>query len=109
MLCLGACAATPRRADTDPVSLGDWCQRIGQATCGAMADKCFGGMSGFAGGCRDSFGPGCLAGRAASDPSGRSFGELSRCLQSLAALSCEGLGASVGSGSYGALCAAAPR
>jgi hypothetical protein len=102
---LTACATVPKHAGTDPVTVGAWCDDVGAVNCKAMADRCFGGLSGVAEGCRDSFRTTCLAGRASDTPAGRTYDELRRCTDYVASLSCEGLGAAVGSGTLSQLCA----
>jgi hypothetical protein len=102
---LFACASAPRRSPTDAVPIGEWCQQVGDAFCKAMADRCFGGMSSVADGCRDTFKPSCLAGRAEDGASGRTGGDLDRCVASMRPLTCEGLGAGIGSGSLATFCA----
>jgi hypothetical protein len=72
--------------------------------CKSVGNRCFGGLSGFAQGCMDSFQPNCVGGRDTSAPSGRTQSDLDRCLARIDALSCEGLGASIGAGALGDLC-----
>ena len=103
-LLLIACSSVPKRASTDPIPLGEWCKQVGAAFCKATADRCFNGMSGVSDGCRDTFEPSCIAGRVAEGPSGRTGGDLDHCIAALAPLSCEGLGAGIGSGDLGTLC-----
>jgi hypothetical protein len=105
LLCFAACATVPKRAPADPVPLGAWCDDVGRHMCKSVGNRCFGGMSGFAQGCLESFQPNCLAGRDANAASGRTQSDLDRCLQHIDSLSCEGLGASVGSGALGEHCA----
>jgi hypothetical protein len=99
-----ACASAPRRSPTEAVPIGEWCQQVGNAFCGAMADRCFGCMNGVADGCRDTFRPSCLAGRAESGPSGRTGADLDRCIAAIRPLTCEGLGAGIGSGELATHC-----
>ncbi len=106
MVLLAGCATAPQHAATDPATLGDWCDHVGTAMCTAMADRCFNGMAGFADGCRDSARPACLAGRSPDSSSGRTWGDLEHCRSTLSSLTCEGLGASVGSGQLSTQCAA---
>jgi hypothetical protein len=101
---VGACASVPKHASSDPVPVGEWCDQVGAAFCKATADRCFNGMNGVADGCRDTFKPSCLAGRAADGPSGRTGADLDHCVAALKPLTCEGLGAGIGSGSLGTVC-----
>jgi hypothetical protein len=103
---LAGCATVPKRPPTEPASLGDWCDQLGNAVCTAMADRCFGGMSGVADGCRQSFPAACLAGRAPTTPSGRTWGDVDNCRTTIRQQSCEGLGATIGSGQFSAQCSA---
>lgn len=106
LLLTSGCATVPQHAASDPASLGTWCGQVGAAMCRALADRCFSGMSGVAEGCNDTIVGPCLAGRAAETPSGRSFGELDQCVAQIRSLSCEGLGAGLGSGALAQPCSA---
>jgi hypothetical protein len=107
MLLVG-CASAPRAVPTTSsgeVTLGGWCERVSSAMCDALAGQCFGGNRDVAGGCVDSARSGCLAGRDPSMSSGRTVAQLDGCVGQLRGLSCEGLGAGLGSGAL-STCAA---
>ncbi len=98
MLVAVGCAAPLKHVGTDPVTIGDWCGEVGRTLCDSMASRCMNNLAGFADGCRDSFAPACAAGRPTDAPAGRTYDELHACVAHLDGLSCEGLGAGVGSG-----------
>jgi hypothetical protein len=105
VLLLAACGSSPPpHPDNEAATLGGWCDEIGAAMCVAMADACFSGNSSVANGCKETFGPNCVGGRAAEQPSGRTWGEAKICIAKLKSLSCEGLGAGIGSGSLAQYC-----
>jgi hypothetical protein len=107
LLCaVAGCATVPAHVSTDPVPLGDWCREAGNAMCTSLADRCFNGMRGVAEGCNEQMSGNCLGGRSAATGSGRSWGELDQCVAQIRGLTCEGLGAGLGSGSLAQTCAA---
>lgn len=95
---VAACAAPLKHVGSDPVTIGDWCGEVGRKLCDTMAARCMNNLAGFADGCRDSFAPACAAGRDGGAGAGRTYDELHACVAHLDGLSCEGLGAGVGSG-----------
>ena len=100
LLLLAGCGAPiAAHNDNEAATLGAWCDEICAGMCTAMADACFSGNNSFANGCRETCAPGCLASRSRDASSGRTWGEAKQCLAKLKALSCEGLGAGIGSGS----------
>jgi hypothetical protein len=103
---LAACATAPSHPANEAMSLGAWCHEAGRAMCKALADKCFNGMDGVADGCNETVEAPCLAGRARDSSSGRTWGELDQCVAQMRSLTCEGLGAGMGSGSLAQSCAA---
>jgi hypothetical protein len=74
--------------------------------CKSLADRCFNGMSAVADGCNDSIEAPCLAGRARDASAGRTYAELDQCIAQIRSLSCEGLGAGIGSGALSQYCSA---
>lgn len=93
-----ACSGTQVRDSNAPISLGDWCKTVSSKVCDLTAKACFNGMSGVADGCKDTAIPGCLAGRDPQMPSGRTGADLNACMAKLAPLTCQALGAGMGSG-----------
>lgn len=74
-----ACAGAQSGSSADPqgsVSIGDYCERTGEATCTCLANT---GGDSVAKGCLDGFIPSCVAGREASAPSGRTEAQTSVC------------------------------
>jgi hypothetical protein len=101
LVVVAGCASAPKPVPTTPsgeVTLGAWCDRVSSGMCDALAGQCFGGNRDVAGGCVDSARSGCVSGRDPSMASGRTVGQLDQCLSQLRGLSCEGLGAGLGSG-----------
>lgn len=109
-LFLAACATAPRplpppTTASGEVPLGYWCDRLSDEMCGAMARACFGGNGDFKAGCVDNSRVTCLAGRDPNPGAGRTPADLEACSSALEGLSCEGLGAGIGSGAL-AVCQA---
>lgn len=109
-LFLAACATAPRplpppTTASGEVPLGYWCDRLSDEMCGAMARACFGGNGDFKAGCVDQSRVTCLAGRDPNPGAGRTPADLEACSSALEGLSCEGLGAGIGSGAL-AVCQA---
>lgn len=106
----GACAVNNnnRQSGPEPVTVGQWCEVVGEATCRNTGDKCFDGMSGFEEGCLDSFVRECAGGRD-SAASQRTYDDLNACVDYVDSRSCSELGqdtgqAMVGTGSFAQLC-----
>jgi hypothetical protein len=104
ILLVAACATAPSHPAGDPVPLGTWCQQAGAAMCKSFADRCFNGLSAVAEGCNETFESSCLAGRPRDAATGRNYGELDQCVARIRSLSCEGLGAGIGSGALAQTC-----
>jgi hypothetical protein len=101
LLLVAGCASAPRPVPTTAsgeVTLSGWCDRVSTEMCGAMANQCFQGNRDVAAGCIDSARTGCVAGRDPAMSSGRTTTDLEHCTTQLRSLSCEGLGAGLGSG-----------
>lgn len=103
---LFGCSGAQVRDAKAQVSLGEWCQQVSGKLCELTGSRCFGGIAGVADGCRNTAVPSCLAGRDPALPSGRQGADLDRCLAALAPLSCEQLGAGLGSGQLATFCSA---
>jgi hypothetical protein len=111
VLLLAGCASGPRATPaattaSGEVTLGAWCARLSDEMCRALARACFGGNRDVQAGCVDSARVSCLAGRPSSLGAGRRPADLDGCIAALRGLSCEGLGAGIGSGAL-AICQAA--